>query len=163
MRMKQAADLSPCQNYRYNLTRIWGPGSRMLFIGLNPSTADALRDDATVRRLLTFAVREGHDALEVVNLFDFRSTQPRVMLGAADPASPENDQKIAWALDRADQIVAGWGSHGAHRGRGDQMMAKLREPGLVGKSYCFGRCANGQPVHPLYQPNDAPLLRLWPS
>ena len=74
------ATISPCGSYRYTLTRDLGlamkPKRPCLFVMLNPSTADALMDDRTIRRCKGFATREGCTSLTVVNLFAFRATNP---------------------------------------------------------------------------------------
>src|SRR5689334_20041621 len=72
----KSAVLSPCGLYRYRLTRRWGDGPALLFVMLNPSTADATEDDPTIRRCTGFAKREGMPAIEVVNLFAWRATDP---------------------------------------------------------------------------------------
>ena len=95
--------------YRYRLTRCWtsdlfrdGDG-QMLVVGLNPSTADAVHDDPTVRRCIGFAHREGCAELVIVNLFALRSPTPRRLVYAADPVGPENDRHIeAAALAAAE-------------------------------------------------------------
>lgn len=71
--MRSHAVLSEDGVYRYRLTREWGENldacKRVCFVMLNPSTADASKDDPTIRKCIGFATRLGFDALEVVNLF----------------------------------------------------------------------------------------------
>lgn len=73
--MKNGAELSPCGTYRYTLTRQFRPNAPapMVFVMLNPSTADASQDDPTIRRCLGFADREGYGAILVVNLYALRA------------------------------------------------------------------------------------------
>jgi hypothetical protein len=66
----------------------------MLIIGLNPSTADAISDDATIRRCVGLAKREGCGRLVMLNLFAFRATTPADMFAADDPVGPRNDRVI---------------------------------------------------------------------
>lgn len=108
------AQFSPCAKYRYLLTRegLGGTGT-CLFIMLNPSTADAMVDDATIRRCSGFAQRWGYARLEVANIYAYRSTDPRALRDLADPVGPENDQYIAEAVARADKVVCAWGAHPA--------------------------------------------------
>lgn len=82
---ERGASFSECGLYRYHLWRVWDhTRPRMVIIGLNPSTADESLDDHTIRKCTTFAKRESCGALDMVNLFAFRATEPRVMLN--DPA-----------------------------------------------------------------------------
>src|SRR3989344_2064891 len=85
---------SDCEKYRYVLTRIWkSKGGRVLFIGLNPSTADELKNDPTVTRMVNFSKNWGFGSLTVCNLFAFRATVPKVMKAENDPIGEENDYK----------------------------------------------------------------------
>ena len=101
--MKSDAVISDCGKYRYRLTRKWGYGRPCGFIMLNPSTADALHDDPTIRRCVGFAKAWGCGALIVVNLFAVRATSPREMMRADDPVGPENKEHV----QRAATYVAG--------------------------------------------------------
>lgn len=50
------AALSPDGVYRYRLWRIWDDDlAPTAFVMLNPSTADAMQDDPTIRRCMSFA------------------------------------------------------------------------------------------------------------
>jgi len=53
-RVAWVAVLSDCGTYRYVLTRRWAEGPVLGWVMLNPSRADAGRDDATVRRCMGF-------------------------------------------------------------------------------------------------------------
>jgi hypothetical protein len=140
--------------YRYALSRCWDGKLPMLgFIGLNPSTADETRLDPTLRRVVTYAIREGCGGIWVANLFAYRATKPKVMLGVDNPVGPHND---VWLTDIARWcgiILCGWGAHGSHLGR-DMWVRKL----LQGhKLHCLSKTKDGQPGHPLYLRKDAPL------
>ena len=88
----QSADFSACGTYRYALRRIWLPAApQVLFIGLNPSTADEKSDDPTIRRCLGFARSWGYGGLIVANLFAYRATAPSALREARDPIGPLND------------------------------------------------------------------------
>ncbi len=149
---------SPCKAYRYALWRWWGPpaGPYMAVIGLNPSTADENKDDPTLRRCIHFARREGCAALVMVNLFAFRATQPRVMKEADEPIGPDNDRILREVCGGAAIVVAAWGDDGAHESRSTDVEYLLVQAGI--KPRCFGWTKSGQPRHPLYQANDAPLV-----
>ena len=146
---ESTAVYSPCERYRYLLTRTWDPtGPRALFVMLNPSTATELQNDPTVERCERRARVLGYGAFRVTNIFAFRATDPRVMRAAADPVGPGNDAAIAGSVPWAQRIVCAWGSHGAHLDRGAAVERLLRAGGKP--LWHFGLTAGGQPRHPLY-------------
>ncbi len=148
--MKRSAVLSPCKRYRYVLRRIWDDSREaVLFIALNPSTADAIADDPTVRRCTTFANDWGFGALWIANLFAFRTTDPATLRNPADPIGPHNDKWIAALHARAHLTIAAWGVHGALWER-DRIVLKMLD-GV----HCLGRTRAGNPRHPLYLPRTA--------
>lgn len=140
---------SDCERYRYSLTRVWDPaGSKALFVMLNPSTATEVQNDPTVERCERRARTLGFGAFRVTNIFAWRDTDPRKMRAAQDPVGPENDRAILEGADWADQIVAAWGTHGAHLDRGPNVEQLLRETGLP--LFHLGLTKDGHPKHPLY-------------
>lgn len=133
--------------YRYLLWRRWADAATVLFVMLNPSTADARRDDPTIRRCSGFARAWGFGGVEVVNLFAWRATDPRELRRAADPVGPENDRVIAAAAARNHAVIAAWGNHGALGERDRQVAALLARF----RPRCLGApTARGAPRHPLY-------------
>lgn len=120
-------------------------------IGLNPSTADETDNDPTVRRVISFAQREGCDALVMTNAFAFRATEPNDMKAAADPVGPENDKWLIECSNLASLVVAAWGVHGTFKGRCEQVQQLI--PNLL----CFGTTKDGHPKHPLYLASETPL------
>lgn len=152
--VRSSAKLSSCGQYRYALTRSWdASGPIVMFVGLNPSTADARIDDPTVRRCIAFARRWGFGKLLLTNLFALRSTDPSALIRAADPVGPENDDWIAKASQTADMTVVAWGVHGCLLERDREVLAQLGDP------HCLGTTKSGAPRHPLYMPSNAPLRR----
>jgi hypothetical protein len=140
--------------YRYTLRRTWEPDLPVvLFVGLNPSTADETHDDPTIRRCVGFARRWGYGGLIVVNLFAWQTTDPRALRKAIDPVGLENDAWILRGQEEADRVVAAWGNGGTFRGRAGEVLPRLREP------YALGINQSGQPVHPLYVRGDVALRR----
>jgi hypothetical protein len=137
--------------YRYHLWRRWQPAlGTVLWIMLNPSTADASFDDPTIRRCVGFAAAWGFGGIEVVNLFAFRATHPFVMMSAEDPVGPENDAVTLSAVQSADRIVAAWGSHGTFRDRGAAVTQLVLGTGKTLE--CLGVTGNKQPKHPVRLP-----------
>ncbi|MCL4221863.1 MAG: DUF1643 domain-containing protein [Phycisphaerales bacterium] len=134
--------------YRYSLFRRWSPGPRIAcFCLLNPSTADARRNDPTVRRCIGYAMDWDFDALEVVNIFAFRSTDPAALAEHPDPVGPGNDRAIVRAVRRAELVVLGWGAHGRLLDRGRSVIRLISDHC---QPYTLGLTLTGQPRHPLY-------------
>ncbi|WP_417586511.1 DUF1643 domain-containing protein [Pararhodobacter oceanensis] len=140
---------SPCENYRYALTRIWDEsGRRVLFVMLNPSTATEVQNDPTVERCERRARALGFGGFRVCNIFAYRATDPKVMRAQSDPTGPQNDAAILEGADWADTVVCAWGTHGAHLSRGAEVEALLRATGKP--LWHLGLSKAGHPKHPLY-------------
>jgi hypothetical protein len=113
---QRVAELSPCGRFRYLLVRRWAElGPALPVILLNPSKADAERDDATVRMLMRFAWRWQFSGIVLANLYALRSTDPQG-LRAGDRVGPENDRYIDQLLASAAKgrgwVLVGWGDGG---------------------------------------------------
>lgn len=144
--VERTAIISPDGVYRYRLTRRWSRGASLCWVMLNPSTADAQRDDPTIRRCIGFSRAWGYGALVVVNLFAFRATDQADLWRAADPIGPDADDLLRRARRGRDVVVA-WGAARGACGRATQVM------GLLGhQALCLGVTRAGGPRHPLYAP-----------
>lgn len=140
------AILDPTGTYRYLLSRVWENNTgKVVFVMLNPSTADGKEDDPTIRRCVGFAKDWGYGGLEVVNLFALRSTQPEHVFVHPEPVGTENDAAILAAVHGADLIVAAWGTMGNRKRRDRAMLELLKEKEV----YCLGTTRDGHPRHPL--------------
>ena len=145
MVMHSTAVFSECRRYRYSLLRTWKRGSaKVMFIGLNPSTADEKVDDPTVRRCIGFARQWGYGGMILTNLFAFRSTDPKFLKNVPDPVGPDNDQMIVRCCRSSALVVVAWGAHGALQGRDERVLTLLSAP------HCLGVTKSGLPRHPLY-------------
>lgn len=148
--------------YRYRLTRRWEAGAGTVnFIMLNPSVADAYKDDPTIRRCLRYAMDWGYQQLQITNLFALRSTDPELLYRYRTPIGPLNDKMIRETAEDAQKIVCAWGVHGAFRDRGRHVLEMLSDFGRD-RVYCFGRTKGNAPRHPLYLPKAAIPERWWP-
>ncbi|MBS1301896.1 DUF1643 domain-containing protein [Loktanella sp. SALINAS62] len=143
-----AAVYSPCESYRYRLTRVWGDAATLCFVMLNPSTATERANDPTIARCETRARAAGFGGLRIVNLFAFRATDPRALKRATAPIGPTNDRALLNACAGAGRVVAGWGVHGAHQDRATQVRALLRDSAI--SLHTLGLTKHGHPRHPLY-------------
>ena len=140
-----AAVISRCGRYRYALVRNWDPARpRVTFVGLNPSTADALRDDPTVRRMAGFARAWGCGGLLVGNLFALRATNPEALIRERDPIGRANDRWLRELISASPLVVAAWGNRG-HLAARDQAVLSFSP-----RWHYFGRTRRGAPAHPLY-------------
>lgn len=155
------AVLSPDEKYRYLLTRERAGGPGLVFIMLNPSTADDRVDDPTIRRCIRFAARENAGRLVVVNLFALRATDPRELARHPDPVGPRNDEFILIHCTPGARVVAAWGNGGKLHGRDAAVTAMLASADVP--VLCLGVTGSGQPRHPLYVRGDTPLLPYPPA
>ncbi len=152
---------TPTPLFRYKLEHRWDDDTpsyarkTVVWVMLNPSTADSQQLDPTLRRCKGFSKRLGAGGMVILNLFAFRATLPKDMLAAVDPVGPLNDDTIARTVEREDvtHVIAGWGVHGAHRDRDKQVTAML-----TGRLSALKVTKDGRPGHPLYIKGDAPLL-----
>jgi len=142
--------------YRYLLFRRWADADSVLFVMLNPSTADAGRDDPTIRRCRRLAAAWGFGGVEIANLFALRATDPRDLARARAPVGTRNDEILADAAVRASAIVVAWGVHGSHRARDRAVVELLGARPL----FCLGTTLGGAPRHPLYVRRDV-RARRW--
>jgi len=159
------AVLSDDGRHRYRLTRTWQPGLPvMVWVMLNPSIADAIEDDATIRRCKGYARLEGCGGIVVVNLYAYRATSPQDMLAQSldDAIGPLNDQyvteELAVAATEGWPVVVGWGVH-AEQTRADWLRSRAESMGAP--LLCVGVTKSGAPRHPgrgSYVP-----LQPWPA
>jgi len=148
-----SAVISECGNYRYSLRRHSNMsntnGQKLVFVMLNPSTADASLDDNTVKRCISFMELWGYSHLEIVNLFAFRATEPSDMLAAEDPIGPENDTYLYSAIGSSETVICAWGNPGDHKERLDTIKVIFKYHS-ASQPCCLGVNKSGMPRHPLY-------------
>jgi hypothetical protein len=154
-------------DYRYTFGRVWNRALPLVvWVCLNPSTADTETDDQTTRKIRGFSERWGFGRFLLVNLYPMRATSPADLLAANEAMrfglGDTHTAIISAAFGDAvggimpgkagavGDVVFAWGAHGAHRtvrARRDEVLALPRPPGL--RVWCLGRCQNGEPRHPL--------------
>jgi hypothetical protein len=166
--MKKYAEISLNEKCRYLLGRDWSDDPKytkgtVVWVMLNPSTADAQKDDATIRRCITFSKSWDYKALEVVNLFPYRATNPKDL-----PRLIRESQHVSgivsvgtesfWekAIRGAELVVLAWGDQPILR----QAVGKEAIEGIVGllreihkQAMCLGTTKSGMPKHPVRLPN----------
>jgi hypothetical protein len=168
--MIEGAHISVCGHYRYSLSRVWDDKlPTVQFVLLNPSTADAVHDDPTVRRCVGFAKRWGCGQMAIKNIFSLRATHPADLKGCGDLHGDrffliENVWRLMAQCPPVQEaigfVVLGWGTHGDLAGRGEQVLNYARSVPDHIPIYTFGFTKNGNPRHPLFLPYDTPLVRL---
>jgi hypothetical protein len=145
---KSGAILDQTGAYRYLLWRVWDRSApQVAFAMLNPSTADASRNDPTIRRCIQFAQAWGYGGLRVVNLFAYRTAHPQELRRAIAPIGLENDAYILKTAAQVDRLILAWGNWGTLCDRHQQVL-QLFSPEI--HTYCLGLTQLGQPRHPLY-------------
>ena len=162
--MENACHFSPDRVHRYSLIHRLDPllgGDRLImWIGLNPSTADESQLDPTLRRIARFSERDGYDGFWMANIFALRTPYPKEMMAHADPVGPENDASLLAAAARCDRIVA-------RLGRERRLPSPRPTPSsasLVKRElWCLGTTQAGHPRHPLYVHGDQKLVRYKPT
>ena len=131
--------------YRYALWRIWNDLlPTVLFIGLNPSTADEVQNDPTIRRCMRFANDWGFGGYIMGNIFGYRSTDPKKLKLLDNPIGLDNNYWLTKLHKEADLTIGAWGNHGKLLNRGEQVL------NLIDNIYCLKVTNEGQPSHPLY-------------
>lgn len=156
--MHKTANISPCGNWRYTLTRDWRDDDNpcMGFLMFNPSTADASEDDHTIRKCIGFAKEWGYGGIVVVNLFAIRGRDPKIVSRVADPVGPLNNYHIIKALNPCEQVIFAWGCSAHFPDRNKTRSGELKQ--LLEKELpaldimCLGRSKDGSPRHPLMLP-----------
>lgn len=153
------AVISNCGRYRYRLDRHIGSGAqRLVVVMVNPSTADATENDATIRKVIGFARHRGFDHVTVGNLFAFRATDVRELAKVSDPVGPQNDQYLSVMMREATTVLFAWGRLSKlpvhHRDRWRLVDRMARQDG--GRPLCLGTGLDGHPRHPLMLSYETP-------
>lgn len=167
--IRRDALISADGKHRYWLTRSWGAdpnGPKMVFVMLNPSTADGSHDDATLRRCMGFAAREGFTRLLVLNLYTYRTESPDVLFSLPEAERNGSDADNVWLIELAaatdpaygDVVVCGWGSNRKARPRAAEFFDLVRT--LCLPLHCLGLTMDCSPSHPLYLPAGS-YLHPW--
>ena len=156
--LESKASFSEDRRYRFSLYRRWAElGPEVLFICLNPSTANEYFDDPTVRRCISFARAWGFRGMWLGNLFALVTTDPEKLYKPEiyevfDPVGRGNNLVLKVMARRCAKVVYAWGNHGHIANRSRQVVD------MIGPGWCFGINKTGEPRHPLYQARNAQLI-----
>jgi hypothetical protein len=138
------------KEYRYTLKRVWDASlGSVLFVMMNPSTADPYVDDPTVAKCQRYARAWGYGTMLVGNTFAYRATNQKDLLRVADPVGPKNDKYLLQMAAQAELIVLAYGKpHKNLCQRGRDVAALLRR--AEHELHALKLCNDGTPSHPLY-------------
>lgn len=161
---------SPDRRYRYRLDfdlaeddrDVLEGEARIVWILLNPSTADEDALDPTLRRVRNFSRDFPVKTVTIVNLFAWRSTRPAALKRTADPVGPDNDRVILEALEGSSYQVLAWGDGGRLAGRGRALEDLLRRRDVLEECLVYGYTQRGDPRHPLYLRGDLAPAHIEP-
>lgn len=153
--MKGDAKISQDQKHRYTLWRSWDDDKpKILFIGLNPSRADATFNDPTITRCIGFAKSWGYGGLHFGNLYSFRTPDPKMLIQNITQAADQlTDTYLQAMINNSEKVICCWGSWKFIKDRAMYVLDNL-----IPQSYCFGYNKDGQPKHPLYLRFDSKLI-----
>lgn len=158
-----SAIISPCGQYRYRLERDcsmpFEGGLIFAYFGINPSTADATEDDATVRKWRGFTLRNGGHRFIVGNVFSYRATDVRALAHISAPRGPDHAMHLQKIIDAADVLVPCWGdSRKVPAILRQTIHETLTQLVASGKPVLhFGKTGGGDPLHPLMLSYSTPL------
>lgn len=131
----------------------------LLFIGLNPSTANETCDDPTIRRCIGFAKQWGFGKMYMGNLFSYVTAYPKELTVENCLKNDDENRKALIKMAReSSRIVFAWGNYGVLHGRGKEIAEFISTRSLV-PPVCFGLNQNGQPTHPLYVPKNVEVIK----
>lgn len=138
------------QEYRYRLVRTWAPGPLVMFLLMNPSTADIAVDDPTVAKCGRLARRWGYGGLLIGNVFAYRATDQSQLAKVADPVGPLNSHHLAAMARHAALIVCAFGTPkvASLLPHGPIIARTLHDHGH--KLHALRLSKAGRPYHPLY-------------
>lgn len=141
--MEKGATFSDCGKYRYMLWRIWDNTLPMVMcIGLNPSTANADKDDTTITNLIKLLPEHGYGGFYMMNLFALISSKPEDLRVCPDPVKA-NDTYLYHLSMKCRDVIFCWGSFKQAAYRVKQVVSYFPN------ALCFGKTPKGHPLHPL--------------
>lgn len=114
----------------------------------NPSKADGLEDDPTIRRLWTFTRAIGFHQMHVVNTNSYRATEPKDARTPSEEYLAINDQWLAHTHAKSGMTICAWGD----KANPDLVARTVRALYALGPLHALRVTKQGNPQHPLYLP-----------
>jgi hypothetical protein len=151
--INKGAEFSADRKYRYALWRIWDESKPLvMFIGLNPSTANEDENDPTIRSVERISKHNGYGGFYMMNCWPFVSTDPAGL--STSGGTLYNDIKLKEISEKCQDIVFAWGNFEIVKMQGVDYILSRRFPNA--KALKLNK--NGSPKHPLYCKSDTVLI-----
>lgn len=155
MNTKNGAAFSEDRKHRYALWRIWDESKPLvMFIGLNPSTANETDNDPTIKSVCRIAANNGYGGVYMMNCFSYVSTDPKLL--KSNPMAEEwNNNTLTATASRCKDVVFAWGNFDIVKERGrDKELCEMFPNALA-----LHINKNGSPKHPLYCSSKTTLVK----
>lgn len=147
------ATFSECRKYRYALWRIWDKSKPLImFVGLNPSTANEYKEDPTIRKVKKYSIQLGYGGFYMMNLFAFISSHPEDLETCQDPIA-DNDKWLLEIFPKCQTIVFAWGTFKQAIERGKKLSKMFPDAKALKIN------DDGSPIHPLWAPEVSELIK----
>ena len=149
------ADFSNDRKYRYSLWRIWDETKPLvMFVGLNPSTANETEVDATIRSVIRIARHNGYGGFYMMNCWAYVATKPENL--KFNPMSSEwNNNMLTVIAAKCKDVVFAWGAFKIVKELGRDVEMKAMFP----QAKCLQILKDGSPKHPLYCKSDTKFIK----
>lgn len=150
---KSGAEFSKDGCYRYKLWRVWNNLLPIaMVIGLNPSTANADKNDPTINNLIKILSKHSYGGFYMMNCFPIISPHPEIVkiylednTGNTDIEQWKNDRYLESVFNHeCNEVIFAWGNFKIVKksGRENELIEMFPD------AKCFGKNKNGSPCHP---------------
>lgn len=150
--MNKSCIFSPCRKYRYSLTREWNDSlPTVMFIGLNPSTANETTDDNTIKRVIDIAKYNSYGGVIMCNLFPKITPYPYEL---TTENIYINNNILSFDSLYCHDIVFAWGAFKVP----ELSMQAGRMIRVFPNAMALHINKDGSPKHPLYCKKDSKFI-----
>lgn len=153
--MIQTIESSNCGNYRWSLKKVWDKDKPVIvFVCLNPPSANPIKDNPTTRRCISFAKKWGFGTLIMMNLYALCTPNQTMLYEHCNDGLPQNDEELSALF--GEKVVLAWGHQPKAIERADYVVKELLRNCQL---YHLGLTKHGFPRHPLFLPGDTELIQ----
>jgi hypothetical protein len=155
--IESTAEFNAERTARFSLWRIWDRSKPLvMFIGLNPSTANETDNDPTIKRVIAIAAHNGYGGICMANCWSFISTNPDDLIPFAVNLHDtwREDIVLKQLAAKCQDVVFAWGNFKIVKetGRDKEIMQ------MFPRAYALHINKNGSPKHPLFCRADTKFL-----